>query len=213
MKLNLISVAVCAAFLFPTLSQAESNINTPTPANGTASARLDFRVTIPRILFLQVGTGTPFVNALNGTNLNLIDFVVTPANLGGGPITATPTSGDLGAGAVTVRVFGNDGAIGLTSTTTGNLTNAAGDTIPWTEIAVAPAAGTASGVFQSVSIPHPTFVSGLTSPPVSLTATAKVVRSAGTWTYTFANSAPYAAGTYGGVGVLNGRVTYTATLP
>ena len=30
------------------------------------------------------------------------------------------------------------------------------------------------------------------------------------WTYTFNNSALYASGTYGGVGVNNGRVTYTA---
>ncbi len=212
MKLNLISAAIFASLMLPTLSQAESDINTPTPANGTASARVDFRITVPRILFLQVGTGTSFVD---NPTINLIDFVVTPANLGGGPITATAASGDVGSGAVTVRVFGNDGAIGLTSTTTGNLTNAAlgGDTIPWTEINVASVAGTAAGVFQPAIIPHPTFVAGATSPAVSLAATAKVVRSSGTWTYTFANSTPYAAGTYGGVGVQNGRVIYTATLP
>ncbi len=213
MKLNLISAAIFASLLLPNVSQAESDINTPTPANGTASARVDFRITIPRILFLQVGTGTPFTDALNGTNINLIDFVVTPANLGGGPIAATSGSGDLGNGAVTVRVFGNDGNIGLTSTTTGNLTNAAGDTIPWTEINVAAVAGTASGVFLPAIIPHPTFVSNATSASIPLTATAKLVRSVGNWAYTFANSTPYAAGSYGGVGVQNGRVTYTATLP
>jgi hypothetical protein len=44
-----------------------------------------------------------------------------------------------------------------------------------------------------------------------LTATAKLVRFEGKWTYTYLNTTAPAGGSYGGVGVNNGRVTYTAT--
>jgi hypothetical protein len=44
-----------------------------------------------------------------------------------------------------------------------------------------------------------------------LTATNKLVRVEGKWTYTYLNATLPAAGTYGGTIVKNGRVTYTAT--
>jgi hypothetical protein len=40
-----------------------------------------------------------------------------------------------------------------------------------------------------------------------------MVRQEGKWTYSYANNQVVAAGTYGGAGVNNGRVTYTATMP
>ena len=45
----------------------------------------------------------------------------------------------------------------------------------------------------------------------TLTATNKVVRVEGKWTYSYLNTNSVAAGTYGGTVAKNGRVTYTAT--
>ncbi len=45
----------------------------------------------------------------------------------------------------------------------------------------------------------------------TLTATNRLVRVEGKWTYSYLNSALPAAGTYGGTVAKNGRVTYTAT--
>ncbi len=39
-----------------------------------------------------------------------------------------------------------------------------------------------------------------------------VVNQSAAWTYSYANSVVVPAGTYGGVGVNNGRVTYTASV-
>ena len=100
MKKNLIRAVSAAAALTalgaPMLANAESNVQSGTGAL-TATARLDFRVTVPKVLFLQVGTGASL-----GTNttVNLIDFTVPAANVGDGTaIGATAASGDLGNGA------------------------------------------------------------------------------------------------------------------
>jgi hypothetical protein len=51
LKATLLAAAVAAA---PFAANAESQFVNGT---GTASAKLDFRVTIPRVLFLRVGAG------------------------------------------------------------------------------------------------------------------------------------------------------------
>ena len=67
------------------------------------------------------------------------------------------TGGDLPAGAVTARVLGNHftAAVNLSATTTGAMSNGAGDTISWSEISVAaPAAIVVAPVAASV-LAHP----------------------------------------------------------
>jgi hypothetical protein len=59
----------------------------------------------------------------------------------------------------------------------------------------------------------PVLVNGNSGPIAIGPVAGKIVNRDAKWTYTYANSAPVAAGSYGGVGVNNGRVTYTATLP
>jgi hypothetical protein len=196
---------------------AESNINTG-PGPNTATARLDFSIVIPRVLFLQVGTGT---NLANNTAIDLLTFTVPPANLGDNTAVAG-TGGNLAAGKVTVKVLGNAGDIGLTATTTGALSDGlAGDSIPWSEIAVATAVtGSPSAGYLATAIPHPAIPATGTGASTSITATNKVIRQEGIWTFTYKNTVAYAAGTYGGAGaaspgagVNNGRIVYTATLP
>lgn len=198
-----LSLALIAAGLSGA-AHAESNFQTGAGAL-TATARVDFQITIPRILFLQVGTGTLYANNIA---VNLIDFTVPAANIGNGtPVAATAGSGDLGNGTVTAIVRGNGGNIGLTSVATGALGNGAGDSINFSQITT-----TAAALSTGTVLTPPTLANG-TSANVPLTAVGKVVNQDARWTYQYANSAIVPAGTYGGVNTNNGRVTYTATLP
>ena len=176
-------------------AQAESTFVTGTASPLTTTARVDFQVTIPRFLSLQVGS-------VNG--IDLVDFTVAAANVGSTTAVAG-TGGDLGAGTVTARVIGNNGNVTLNATTTGDLTNAAGDTIPWTQISTAS---------NAAGLPAPTLANG-TSGNVTVPgnlAGGRVVNQNAVWTYTYLNDNIVPAGTYGGVGVQNGRVTYTASM-
>jgi hypothetical protein len=213
MKKLLIATAAVAAFASPMLAQAESQFVNPAVTGSIATARLDFTVVIPQVLFLRVGTSSG--NTATDGTINGITYTVPAANVGDSSVIAG-VGGDLTAGAVTVRVYGNGGGINLNSTTTGPLTTGtAGEVIPWSEITVAAAplaAGTAG--FTNAAITHPAFNTGAAGGAgtvTSLAATNKVVRVEGKWTYSYANTGTVAAGTYGGTVAKNGRVTYTAT--
>ncbi len=185
-----IATAMVTAITLPLAARAESNFTTGGGANITATARVNFSVVIPKFVFLQVGTGT-FL-AANAT-IDTITFNVPAANVGNGvAVAATAGSGNLGNGAVTVRVIGNNGNMTLGATGPANLLSGT-DTLAWTQIATA-------------------VTGGATHPPVNgaavtYTATNKVVNVNGTWTYTYLNAAAIAAGTY------TGQVLYTATTP
>ncbi len=207
---SLVALSVIAAIGAPTLARAESA--TVTGAGPlTTSARLDFRITIPKVLFLRVGTGGLFGAAANAT-IDLIDFTVPAANIGDGvAINATAASGDLANGAVTALLRSNAGVVTLTANTLGALGNGAGDTIPWSEIAIANSnlvAPAFANTFPHLAALPATGASANFAPaPV-----AKVTNVGSTWTFTYRNTNTVPAGTYGGVGVNNGRVTYTASV-
>lgn len=213
-KLLLIAVAM-AALVAPILSRAESNVNTAAVVGSAVTARLNFSVVIPSVLYLAVGTNTAM--AANATVDPLV-FTVPAASIGAGTASVVVTGGDQGVGAVTVRVFSNVGGatgnVSLNSTTTGQLSNGT-DAIPWTDIAVAvaPLAATTTG-YTNAGITHPAFnnaVGGGAGTLVTLAAASKVVRQEGKWTFSYANTNTYPAGTYGGSLAKNGIVTYTAT--
>ena len=192
--------------LLPVAANAESQFVTGS-GNLTANAHLDFRITIPKLLFLQVGTGTNFAN---NTTVDLIDFVVPAANVGNGSaVAATAASGDLGNGTVTAKVLGNNGAITLSSTTLGALNDGAGDTISFGQIATSVAT-----LNSATALAHPTLADGATT-SLNLTPNvgAKVTNLDAKWTFSYKNQAVVPAGTYGGVNTQNGRVTYTAAMP
>ena len=213
---RLLLVSALAALVSPMAALAESAMVAPAAAAATAAAKLDFRIVVPRVLFLQVGTGTKFVA---NTGVDLIDFSVPAANVGDGTVVAaTAASGDLTNGAVTVRVMGNGAStISLNSATTGAMNNGSGATVGWNRIAVVAApltAGTTTG-FNNTGIAHPTFAASNTGngTATTLNATNGVVREEGKWTFSYLNTDILAAGTYGGVNTNAGRVTYTASMP
>ncbi|MGB3134288.1 MAG: hypothetical protein WBB04_06920 [Candidatus Macondimonas sp.] len=198
---KLIVSAVSLAAL-PSLALAESDI---VVGAGSASAKLDFQITIPRVLFLQVGTGTFGVDV---TTVDKIDFSPTATEVINATSPISGTGGDLTGGAVTARLFGNDGQISLTSSTLGALNNGGSDTISWSQISttVTPISGT--------TLAHPTLAdTGTPSVNPTINIGTKVTNLQSTWTYAYSNPASAAAGTYGGVNTRNGRVTYTAAIP
>jgi hypothetical protein len=198
-----VATVVAALLAAPLASHAESQFVTGAGAL-TANARVDFQITIPRILFLRVGTG-----ALNTTDptINLITFSVPAANVGNGTaVAATAGSGDVGNGTVSAVVRGNGGNVSLSAATAGAINNGAGDSINWTEITTTAAAWT-----TGTTLAAPTLSNGTTT--ITLTAVNRIVNQDARWTYNYANTALVPAGTYGGVNTNNGRVTYTASLP
>lgn len=201
---TLLAAALLAAV--PMMANAESTFTTGTGTPITANAKLDFQVTVPKILYLRVGAGTDMASL--GT-VNMISFAVPAANIGdNSPIAATTTSGDLNNGTVTARVIGNNGNITFTSTTLGALGNGSGDTISYSQIGT-----TVAALSPGVPLPHPTLADGATTTVALTPVTGKVINRDARWTYTYLNNNVVAPGTYGGAGVNNGRVTYTASMP
>jgi hypothetical protein len=205
-KTLILKAAVALAIAAPLLANAESAITTGAGTPITASAHLDFQITIPKVLFLQVGTGT---NMAANATINQIAFTVPAANVGDASvISATAGSGDLGNGTVTAKVVGNNGIITFSSTTLGALGNGAGDTISFAEISAAVATNT-----SATALAHPALVDGATTNVTLTPASGKVISRDAKWTYTYLNSNVVAPGTYGGVNANNSRVTYTASMP
>lgn len=204
------SKTLLAAALFgavPMLAHAESRFVTGSATPLNATAQLDFQVTVPKVLYLRVGAGTNM--ATLGT-INLIDFAVPAASIGNGtPVVASAASGDQGNGVVTARVIGNNGNITFTSMTQGPLNNGVpADTISYSQITT-----TVSALTSAVPLPHPALADSATTTVALTPVSGKVINRDANWTFAYANSNVVAPGTYGGAGVNNGRVTYTASMP
>ncbi len=191
-KALILKTALAVALATPMLASAESQL---TVGAGAASARLDFRVDIPRVLFLAVGSG-----ATGLTNNTTVDTVTFDYSTNAGALGTGAAAASITGNVVPVRVLGNNGVIALASTNTGALANAVGDTIPWSEI-------------TAVSSDTPNFASPAPSGAsvnLGLSLGTKVTSRTANWTFSYANSAVVPPGTYG---TTNGRVTYTATMP
>lgn len=195
MKRNLLlKTALALAIASPLMASAESQLTT---GGGSAVARLDLQVIIPRVLFLGVGTGTDNTGTSNGTiDAVIFDYTTNADQVG---ITGSPagaiydTNGGFpGNGAVPVRVFGNNGQVTITATNPATLDNGA-DTIPFSEMSV---------VSDNASLPAPGFSGGTSQPLLA----GRVTNQTALWTYSYANSTAPAAGTY------TGTVTYTASM-
>jgi hypothetical protein len=192
---TLLALAMLAAL--PLAANAEST----TVTTGSANARLDFQVTIPRVLMLQVGSAGTGVDQIN------FDMTSTPGNVGNG-VAVAGTGGDLTGGSVTAKVLGNNGDITLVATAGGPLRNAAGDTISYAEITTTPTTLSTGTVLAA-----PTLADGA-SASVGLTAVNKIVKQDAKWTFAYKNTNPVPPGVYGGSAAgNNGRVTYTASMP
>ena len=172
--------------------QAESMLNLGNAANLSASARLEFRVVVPRLLFLSVGTATAMAD---NTTVDQIAFNV-PQNAVGNAVPVAASSG-TGAYPVTARVVGLGSSVSLTATgSAGGLTDGT-KSIPWSQIAAS----------SSGTLPHPAIGDGGAGVATNLAAIAGVVDKTATWTFNYANTLPLASGSYAG------QVIYTAALP
>ncbi len=183
---------LCLAMAAALPASAESDFQTGAGALN-ANARLDFRVVIPKFIRFQVGGA--------GNVFDLVEFTVPAANVGDGTDIAR-TNG----GAVPVLLQGNAGNISLIGTTLGPLNNGAGQNISYAEI-VPTSSNTALDV--------PILLDGAASTAITVTPNfgTQVVNRTANWSYAYSNTNFVAAGSYGGVNINNGRVTYTATLP
>ena len=196
---NLSRIALAVALAVPAIAAAESNFVTGAATATGANARLDFRIIIPSVLYLAVGTSN--LPALtNNATVDQVDFG-TIANPGDSvPVNAT-------SGPVSVAIRGNNGNISLTANHVGanGLADGSGEFISMTTITGASGGG---------GIGHPTFVDNGTSAAVTVTPNVgtKITNRTDTWTFTYANATIPAAGTYG-TSANQGRVTYTATMP
>lgn len=207
------SAAAAALALSAGHARAESNV---VSGAGTATAHLNFSIVIPKFLYLQVGTGTFPTNV---ATIDTITFDMTGAvaSIGNGTAQAG-SGGDQTGGAVTARVLGNNftGTASFSATTAGAMLNAAGDTISWSEIAVATAA-TAVVPAATGTLAHPgsaaaPFTDGGAT-TVSLTPTGKVINQASKWTFSYKNTTIPPPGTYGATVANRGQVTYTLAMP
>ncbi len=201
-------ILAAAAVAVPLLCNAESNYQTGA-GTLTATAHVDFQITIPQFLFLRVGNGTGTAAGGYATNLAIdeITWAPTAAQVGTGSLAGT--GGDLTGGVETAVVVANGGIVTLSSTTTGALSDGAAppDTISFGTIIT-----TASHNTTGTTLLAPALADGATT-TISLTPVGKVVQQDAKWAYTYANATTPAAGTYGGINMNNGRVVYTASVP
>ena len=204
-KFLTVGLLIAGVSALPGVANAESRFVTGSSSPLTASANLDFTITIPKFVYVRVGTGT---NLANNTTVDNLIYTVPVANIGDGS-AISGTGGDLTGGQVTVRVLGNNGAISFSSSTLGPMNNGAGDTISFSEIGVAVASNT-----TATPLSHPGLVDGSTT-TISLPTTSgsKVTNLDAKWTFTYLNNNVVPAGTYGGVNTQNGRVTYSVSMP
>ena len=193
--------AVALAVGIPLIASAESNFTTGVATPLLATAKVDFTIIIPKFVSLQVGTA-------GAGSVDLITFTVPAASIGAGGAGIAGTGGDLTGGVVTAKVTGNNGQVTLTATAAaGGLVNATADTIPFSQITTVATVNT-----SATALAAPVLTNG-TSANVLPALTGKITNQDAKWTYNYANSAVVAAGTYGGINVNGGRVTYTASMP
>jgi hypothetical protein len=199
-----------AAAAIPLAGFAASSVSTGAGAL-TATAQVEFQITIPQVLYLRVGTGSSYTTGVLAANatVDVISFAPTVGQLASGGAVAG-TGGDLSGGVETAAVIGNGGTVTLGASTGGAMNDGAGDTINWSQITTASTTNT-----TGTALPAPVLANGA-STNLTLNASSKTVYEDAKWTYTYnitAGSVPV-AGTYGGATAANnGIVTYTASMP
>ncbi|MHB8528113.1 MAG: hypothetical protein ACYC8V_01200 [Caulobacteraceae bacterium] len=189
----------------PIAAHAESTFATGAGSPITAAAHLDFTIVVPKFIYARVGTGA---NMATDGSIDNIVYTVAAANVGTGTAVAG-VGGDLTGGVVTARVMGNNGAITFGSTTTGPLSDGAGDTISYAQISATAATNTSVAILA-----HPALADGATTnETLPNNISAKVTNIDAKWTFSYLNTNIVPPGTYGGVNLNAGRVVYTASMP
>lgn len=202
-------IAIAAAAL-PLAASAESNVQTgAATASPGATAHVDFQITIPKVLYLRVGTGSNYTTGALTANtaVDQVQFAPSAAALGNGtPIAGT--GGDLTGGVETAAVVSNSGNVTLNATASGALSDGGTSTIAFTQITT-----TSSTLTSATALPAPALTNGVSTNVVLTAPASKIINQDAKWTYAYANTGLPSAGTYGGVNTNNSRIVYTATMP
>jgi hypothetical protein len=204
------TLVLTAVLGLPLRAAAESNVQTGTStASPGATAHVDFQITIPKVLYLRIGTGSSYSTGVlaSNTTIDQIQFAPSAAALGNGTAVAG-TGGDLTGGVETAAVVSNSGNVTLNATASGALSDGAGDSIAFTQITT-----TSATLTSATALPAPVLTNGVSANVVLTAPASKVINQDAKWTYAYANTVLPAAGTYGGVNTNNSRVVYTATMP
>jgi hypothetical protein len=181
---SLVAVAALSAGF---AAHAESNFATGSGALST-TGRLDVSVVVPKVIFLQVGTGS--LMTVN-TTVDTVTFTLTTGNVGSGASVAAGAT-------VATRVLSTGGDVSLTANGVSGGPATGGNSIAWSQF---------SATSSNAALPHPgTIGNGVAGTAATLTATAGVFNQSANWTFNYANTNVMAAGTY------TGRVTYTASI-
>jgi len=189
-KLLWVAMSVVGAAASPSALADQATCNAA--ACTTANLPVNFSITIPAFLRLQVGA----VGAAASVQWNAN---ITSANIGTGNLSPdTVTNGGAGAGLVAYALVSNISTNNATITATGSAAAflSGGNQIPYTDVN-ATAAGTTGA---AVALPVP-------GTPTTVAPTTGVINRAGTWAYYYVNTVIYPAGTY------TGTINYTATQP
>jgi hypothetical protein len=204
------ALLISAAVALPLVASAASTYSSGTGAL-TAAATVNFQINIPQTLYLRVGSGSAYPGTLATVNTtDLITFAPAVGTVGNGTAVAG-TGGDLTGGVETAAVLSNSAQVVSLSATdaAAGLTDGLGDFIPFTQITTAATVNTAG-----YTLLQPPVLNGTGgSSTITLTPTAGIVHADAKWTFSYANSVTPVGGTYGGVGVNNSLVTYTASIP
>jgi hypothetical protein len=184
MNLNklLLTSTAGLGLLFSQFAAADSDLQFG--GGATASASLDFRITIPQFVYFQVGSAAAVVDR--------VDWDLTGSQPGlGAPLGATGGTGDGVDGILSITLITNAATVTIASNTGGGNLVDGGNTIPFSEITVADGGNIAAPDFDTNTV----------------IATGGVYSQTDSWTYTYDDSNNYAAGTY------NGTSVYTAATP
>jgi len=209
MRTSMVVKALLAATaVTPLLCQAESTVTTGVASPLTATAHLDFAITIPKFIFVRINTGTGNGSGgwATGGTIDEIVWAPTAAQVGTGALAPT-AGGDISVGVSTAAVVGNNGNITFGTTTTGTLNDTTGDSISFATISAATA-----HLSTGTTLAFPGLADAATT-NITLTAVGKVVQQDAKWTWSYANATVPPVGSYGGVNVNNSRVVFTASEP
>ncbi|HEV8017203.1 MAG TPA: hypothetical protein VGP32_01435 [Steroidobacteraceae bacterium] len=203
---TIIKTLLAATAVAPLLCQAESTVNTGGASPLTATAHLDFAITIPKFIYVRInsGTGNGSGGWATGGTIDEIVWTLTPASVGTGALAPT-AGGDIATGVSTAAVVGNNGNITFGTTTAGTLNDTTGDSISFATISA-----TAAHLSTGTTLPFPGLADGATT-NTTLTAVGKVVQQDAKWTWSYSNATVPPQGNYGGINTNNSRVTFTAS--
>lgn len=176
---------------------------------GVASARLEFRLNVPKFLRLQVGA--------TGATVDQISMAPTPRQIATTPSTAVAGTGGQGGGSVAIAVQATPGADAVNLTF--NTTDATGagrpalsdgaSTVPWSTIKVS-----TSGADAARLAHPPTLADGSVSDvsvAVPVPKVSGIIDLRATWTYSWDDGG--AIHPASGPGGYTGRVAYKLSTP